>query len=74
MDSKTFAYHPASEKQQFRLMSVQTALNKALRDILDHVPEGRYQQLAIDDLERAGAMAAKGIFKYDDGSARGAEE
>jgi len=74
MDSKTFAYHPGNNEQKDRLADLQIALNDMLEVIIDTVPEGRYQQLAIDDLERAGAMAAKGIFKYDDGSARRAEE
>lgn len=70
MDPATFAYHPPTEEQKRQLDNVQAAFNSTLQVIEANVPEGRYRATAITDLEKAGAMAAKGIFKNNDGSAR----
>jgi hypothetical protein len=68
MDLKTFAYHDANEKQKEQLGILEYSLNATLQTIEETVPEGRYKAIAITELEKAGAMAVKGIFKNSDGS------
>jgi hypothetical protein len=68
MSPDTFAYHAPNDEQQKQLEAVLASFNTTLAAIEANVPEGRYRSIAITELEKAGAMAVKGIFKANDGS------
>ncbi len=68
MSPDTFAYYPPNAEQQKQRDAVQASFNATLAVIEANVPEGRYRSIAITELEKAAAMAVKGIFKKNDGS------
>ena len=67
--NKIFSYHPSpSEEQKKQHAAIEEAFNHCVDVIKANTTDKRYQSIAITDLEKAGAMAVKGVFKNSDGS------
>jgi hypothetical protein len=66
---KIFSYHPnPSEEQKQRHAILEEAFNATVAAINEQVLDTRYKGIAITELEKAGAMAVKGVYKNSDGS------
>lgn len=57
----SFTYHPPKGDQQERYVALRNKAKELAFLILDTVPAGRYQSLALTELEICSAMANKGI-------------
>lgn len=68
---KLFSYHPnPSQDMKTRQAVLEDAFNAAVAAIHEQVVDPRYKAIAISELEKAGAMAVKGVFKNSDGTFR----
>jgi hypothetical protein len=64
-----FSYHPnPSDEQKVRHERIEQAFNRLCIIIHDEVINPRYKAIAITELEKAGAMAVKGVYKNSDGT------
>ncbi len=66
---KLFSYHPnPSAEQKERHAILEDAFNATVAAIHEQVIDPRYKAIALTELEKAGAMAVKGVYKNSDGS------
>lgn len=64
-----FSYHPnPSAEQKAKHAAIEAAFNETARVIQASTTDGRYKSIAMTELEKAGAMAVKGVYKNSDGS------
>ena len=66
---KLFSYHPNPSAEQKKHHAIlENAFNAAADAIFEHVADEHYRAMALEELEKSGAIAVKGVYKNSDGS------